>query len=194
MNPKLPPFFRCWVHPSGSFLNRRFYIHVVSFSSFLYCNNISHMTAFLVLWAHFPPREARFKLLLPPITINRAKLDLGATAPPYDGNLWWNHLTCGYLYVIWTLWRDFKIQFGLIPLSLCRERRSKKVAHFAASFMKMSGHCMGKSRNWKAASIVAMEVIELPTESPTPLLYCHTPQLPCESMQDVIPLQNRKYA
>jgi len=37
-----------------------------------------------------------------------------------------------------------------------------------------------------------MEVIELPTESPTPLLHCHTPQPPCESMQDVIPLQNQK--
>jgi hypothetical protein len=38
------------------------------------------------------------------------------------------------------------------------------------------------------------EVIELPTESPTPLLHCHTPQPPCESMQDVLLLQNRKYA
>ena len=27
------------------------------------------------------------------------KLDLGATAPPHDGN----HSTCGYLGVIWTL-------------------------------------------------------------------------------------------
>ncbi len=32
---------------------------------------------------------------VPPIT----KLDLGATAPPHDGN----HSTCGYLRVIWTL-------------------------------------------------------------------------------------------
>ena len=39
---------------------------------------------------------------------------------------------------------------------------------------------------------MAMEVIELPTESPTPLLHCHTPQLPYEPMQDVIPLQNQK--
>ena len=37
-----------------------------------------------------------------------------------------------------------------------------------------------------------VEVIELPTESPSPLLHCHTPQPPCESMQDVIPLQNQK--
>ena len=37
-------------------------------------------------------------LLLPPITINSAKLDLGVTAPPHDGN----HSTCGYLGVIWT--------------------------------------------------------------------------------------------
>ena len=56
------------------------------------------------------------------------KLDLGATAPPYDGN----HSTCGYLGVIWTPWRDSNSQIGLIPLSLCRERRSKKVTHFPA--------------------------------------------------------------
>ena len=40
--------------------------------------------------------------LLPPITVPItkfwAKLDLGATAPPHDGN----HSTCGYLGVIWT--------------------------------------------------------------------------------------------
>ena len=59
-------------------------------------------------------------------TINWVKLDLGATAPPHDGN----HSTCGYLGVIWTPWRDSKSQIGLIPLSLCRERRSKKVTHF----------------------------------------------------------------
>ena len=35
-------------------------------------------------------------LLLPPVTINSPKLDLGATAPPHDGN----HSTCGYLGVI----------------------------------------------------------------------------------------------
>ena len=34
-----------------------------------------------------------------------------------------------------------------------------------SGFMEMSGHGMGKSRNRKAASIVAMGVIELPTES-----------------------------
>ena len=34
--------------------------------------------------------------------------------------------------VIWTLWRDSNSQIGLIPLSLCRERRSKKVTHFPA--------------------------------------------------------------
>ena len=59
-------------------------------------------------------------------TVNSSKLDLGATAPPYDGN----HSTCGYLGVIWTPWRDSNSQIGLIPLSLCRERRSKKVTHF----------------------------------------------------------------
>ena len=64
--------------------------------------------------------------LLPPITKYWPKLDLGATAPPYDGN----HSTCGYLGVIWTPWRDFNSQIGLIPLSLCRKRRSKKVTHF----------------------------------------------------------------
>ena len=46
----------------------------------------------------------------------------------YDGN----HSTCGYLGVIWTPWRDSNSQIGLIPLSLCRERRSKKVPHFPA--------------------------------------------------------------
>ena len=39
---------------------------------------------------------------------------------------------------------------------------------------------------------MAMEVIELPTESPTPLFHCHTPQPPCESMQDVLPLQKNQ--
>ena len=68
------------------------------------------------------------QILLPPITKFSAKLDLGATAPPHDGN----HSTCGYLGVIWTPWRDSSSQIGLIPLSLCRGRRSKKVTHFPA--------------------------------------------------------------
>ena len=63
---------------------------------------------------------------LPPTRKKLAKLDLGATAPPHDGN----HSTCGYLGVIWTPWRDSNSQIGLIPLSLCWERRSKKVTHF----------------------------------------------------------------
>ena len=42
--------------------------------------------------------QNRKNLLLPPVTINPTKLDLGATAPPHDGN----HSTCGYLGVIWT--------------------------------------------------------------------------------------------
>ena len=45
-----------------------------------------------------PPSVGNNLFLLPPITINWVKLDLGATAPPYDGN----HSTCGYLGVIWT--------------------------------------------------------------------------------------------
>ena len=72
--------------------------------------------------------QNRKNLLLPPVTINPTKLDLGATAPPHDGN----HSTCGYPGVIWALWRDSNSQIGLIPLSLCRERRSKKVTHFPA--------------------------------------------------------------
>jgi len=84
----------------------------------------------------FPDRQSRpwsatgaggFEVLIANCKL-RTKLDLGATAPPYDGN----HSTCGYLGVIWTPWRDSNSQIGLIPLSLCRERRSKKVTHFPA--------------------------------------------------------------
>ena len=64
--------------------------------------------------------------LLPPTNKKWATLNLATLEPPHDGN----PSTCGYLGVIWTPWRDSNSQIGLIPLSLCRERRSKKVTHF----------------------------------------------------------------
>ena len=53
-------------------------------------------TAAMVVMVIFYPNKLLYYLQ---ITINWAKLDLGATAPPHDGN----HSTCGYLGVIWTL-------------------------------------------------------------------------------------------
>ena len=117
------------------------------------------------------------------------KLDLGATAPPHDGN----HSTCGYLGVIWTPWRDSNSQIGLIPLSLCRERRSKKVTHFPALWkcQDMAWANPGIERrlqSWLLRSLSYRRKAQLPFFT----LHCHTPHLPCESIQDVIPLQNRK--
>ena len=61
-------------------------------------------------------KRAQF-LLLPPITKDSAKLDLGATEGRYDGNLDGNLSTCDYPRVNWTRSLDCDGQNGTVSSS-----------------------------------------------------------------------------
>ena len=65
----------------------------------------------------FLGKWAREQLLLPPITKDSAKLDLGATEGRYDGNLDGNLSTCDYPRVNWTRSLDCDGQNGTVSSS-----------------------------------------------------------------------------